>query len=93
MNWSVQQWKLPCELLRKLSIFRGKFYCFSLTTVAVDINVKTLNENGIPLSQLTQNVVEALFLRNITGWDYLLGCWFMVKFPEIWLYFYTIVFP
>ena len=42
MNWSVQQWKLPYEFLRIPSIFRGKFYCLSLATVAVDINVKTL---------------------------------------------------
>ena len=93
MDWSAQQWKLLYEFLRKLSIFRGKFYCLSLTTVAVDINVKSLKENGILLSQFAQNVVEARFLRNITGGDYLLGYWFKIKFPEIWLYFYMTVFP
>ena len=53
------------EFLRILSIFRGKFYCLSLATVAVDISVETLKENGILLSQFAQNVVEAHFLRNI----------------------------
>ena len=90
MNWSVEQWKLPYEFLRKLSIFRWKFYCLSLTTVAVDINVKTLKENGE--LQFVHNVVEARFLRNITGRDYLLGYWFKIKFPEILLYFYMTVF-
>ena len=85
MNWSVQQWKLPYEFLRILSIFSGKFYCLSLATIAVDINAKTLKEYGILLSQFAQNVVEARFLRNITGWDYLLGYWFKIKFLEIWL--------
>ena len=33
------------------------------------------------------------FLRNITGWDYILGNWFKIKFPEIWLYFNLTVFP
>ena len=79
MNWSVQQWKLPYEFLRILSIFSGKFYCLSLATIAVDINAKTLKEYGILLSQFAQNVVEARFLRNITGWDYLLGNWFKIK--------------
>ena len=51
----------PYEFLRTLSIFRGKFYCLSLATVAVDINVETLKGNGILLSQFAQNVVEALF--------------------------------
>ena len=50
-----------------LSIFRGKFYCLSLATVAVDISVKTLKDNGILLSQFAQIVVEARFLRNITS--------------------------
>ena len=31
------------------------------------------------MSQFAQNVVEARFLRNITGWDYLLGNWFKIK--------------
>ena len=57
MNWSVQQWKLPYEFLRLLSILSGNFYCFSIATVAVDINVKTLKENGVLLSQFAQNVV------------------------------------
>ena len=73
MNWRVQQWKLLYEFLRILSISRGKFYCLSLTTVAVDISVKTLKDNGILLSQFAQIVVEARFLRNITSWGYLLG--------------------
>ena len=93
MNWIAQQWKLLYEFLRKLSIFRGKFYCLSLATVALDINVKTLNKNGILLSQFAQNVVEARVLSNITDWDYLLGYWFKIKFPEIWLYFYMTAFP
>ena len=93
MNWSVPQWKLPYEFLIILSIFRGKFYCLSLTTVAVDINAKTLKENGILLSQFAQNVAEARFSRNKTGWDYLLGYWFKIMFLEIWLHFYMTVFP
>ena len=88
MNWSVPQWKLPYEFLIILSIFRGKFYCLSLATVAVDINPKILKENGILLSQFAQNIVEAHFLRNVISWDYLLGYWFEIMFPKIWLYFY-----
>ena len=61
----VQQWKLPYEFLRILSIFQGTFYCLILATVAVDINARTLKENGIRLSQFTESVIEARFLRNI----------------------------
>ena len=93
MNWSIQQWKLPYEFLRILNIFTGKFYWLSVATVAVDINAKTLKENGILLSQFAQNVVEARFLRNITGWDYLLGYCIKIMFPETCLYFYMTVFP
>ena len=50
-----------------LSVFRGTFYCISFAIVAVDINVETLKGNGILLSQFAQNIVEARFLRNITG--------------------------
>ena len=71
--------KLPYEFLRTLSTFRGNFYCHILATVAVDINVKTLKGNGILLPQFTQNVVEARFLRNITGWDFLQVNWFKIK--------------
>ena len=39
---TISAHELPDEFLRIPSIFRGKFYCFSLATVAVDINVKTL---------------------------------------------------
>ena len=53
---TVSAHELPYEFLRMLSIFRGKFYCLSLATVTVDINVETLKENGILLSQFTQNV-------------------------------------
>ena len=58
---SVQQYTLSAHELpgRTLSIFREKFYCLSLATVAVDINVETLKENGILLSQFGQNDVEA----------------------------------
>ena len=93
MDWSVQQWKLPYEFLGIRSIFREKSYCLNLATVAVDINAKNLKEDGILLSQFTQNAAEARFLRNITGCDYLLGYWFKIMFPEIWLYFYMTVFP
>ena len=93
MNPRVQQWKLLYEFLRMLSIFRGKFYCLSLATVAVDISVKTLKDNGILLPQFARILVEARFLRNITSWGYLLGYWFKIMFPEIWLYFYMTVFP
>ena len=86
-QYTVSSHELPYEFLR------GKFYCLSHATLAVDINVETLEENGILLSQFAQNVVEARFLRNITGWDYLLGNWFKIKFPKIWLYFYMTVFP
>ena len=86
--------ELPYEFLRMLSIFRGNIYCLSLAIIAVDINVETLKRNGILLSQLfAQKVVETRFLKNITGWDYLLGNWFEMNFPEIWLYFYMTVFP
>ena len=91
---TISAHELPYEFLRILSIFRGNFYCLSLSIIAVDINVETLKRNGILLSQLfAQNFVEAHFLRNITGWDYLLGNWFKIKFPKIWLYFYMTVFP
>ena len=77
-----------------LSIFRGNIYCLSVAIIAVDINVETLKRNGILLSQLfAQKVVETRFLINKTGWDYLLGNWFEINFPEIWLYFYMTVFP
>ena len=91
---TISAHELPYEFLRILSIFRGNFYCLSLSIIAVDINVETLKRNGILLSQLfAQKVVETRFLKNITGWDYLLGNWFEMNFPEIWLYFYMTVFP
>ena len=46
---TISAHELPYEFLRVLIIFRGKFYCLSLVTVAVDINVETLKENGIRL--------------------------------------------
>ena len=84
---------IPYEFLRILSIFRGDIYCLSHATVAVDINMETWKGKGILLSQFTQNVVEACFLRNITGSKYLLGNWFKIKFPKSWPYFYVNVFP
>ena len=81
---TISAHELPYEFLKILNIFRRKFYCLSLATVAVDINVETLKENGIMLSQFAQNVVEVRFLRTITGSDDLLGNWFKIKFPEIW---------
>ena len=77
--------ELENEFIRILSIFRGTFYCLSLATVAVDISEENLKENGILLSKFDQNIVEARFLRNVTGRDFLLGKWFKIKFPEIWL--------
>ena len=87
---TISAHELPYEFLRILSIFRGNFYCLSLAIVAVDINVETLKGNGILLSQFAQNAVEAGFLRNITGWDYLLGNRFNISFSKfgytfIWL--------
>ena len=64
---TISAHELPYEFLRILIIFRGKFYCLSIANVAVDINVETLKENGILFSQFAQNVVEARFLRSITG--------------------------
>ena len=84
--------ELPYEFLRILSIYRGYFYCLSLVIAVVGISEETLKKNGILLSKFAQNVVEARFLRNIRGWDYLLGNWFKIKFLEIWLYFYMTVF-
>ena len=86
-QYTVSNHELPYEFLS------GTFYCLSHATLAVDINVETLEENGILLSQFTQNVVEAHFLRNIAGWYYLLGNWFKIQFLEIWLYFYVTFFP
>ena len=71
--------ELPYEFLAIPSIFKGNFYFLSLATVAVDIDVETWKGNGLPLSQFTQNVVEHRFLRNITGWDYLIRNWFKIK--------------
>ena len=81
---SVQQpiisaYELPYEFIRILSIFRGNFYCLIVAIVSVDIDVETLKGSGILLSQFAQNVVEARFLGNITGWDYFLGNWFKIK--------------
>ena len=90
---TISAHELLYEFLRIRSIFRGKFYCLSLAIVAVDINVETLKRNGILLSKFAQNFVEARFLRNITGWDYLGGNWFKIKFPEIWLHLFMTVFP
>ena len=59
--------ELHYEFLRILSKFRGNFYCNSLATVTLNINVKTLTWNGILVSQFPQNIVEARFLRNIIG--------------------------
>ena len=64
---TISAHELPYEFLRILIIFRRKSYFLGLATVAVDINVETLKENGILLSQFAQNVVEARFLINITG--------------------------
>ena len=69
---TISAHELPYEFLKTLRIFRGSSYCHSLATVAVDMNVKTLKGNGILLSQFAQNTAEVRFLRNITGWDYLL---------------------
>ena len=82
---TISAHELPYESLRILSIFRGKFFYLSPETVAVDVNVETLKENGILLTQFAQNVVEVCFRRNITGWDYLLRNWFKIKFLETWL--------
>ena len=79
---TISTHKLPYEFSRILSIFREKFYCLSLATVAVVINVETLKENGILLTQFSQNIVEARFLRNITGWDYLIGNWFQINLSK-----------
>ena len=38
---TISAHELPYEFLRILSIFRGKFYCLSLATVAVKISVET----------------------------------------------------
>ena len=65
-QFTVSAHELLYEFLGILSIFGGNF-CFSLTTVAVDINVETLKVNVILLSHFAQNVVEARFLRNIAG--------------------------
>ena len=35
--------------------------CLRLATAAFDINVEPLKENGIPLSQFAQNIVEVSF--------------------------------
>ena len=65
---TISAHELPYEFLRILSIFRGNFYCLSLSIIAVDINVETLKRNGILLSQLfAQKVVETRFLKNRTG--------------------------
>ena len=50
-----------------LNTCRETFYCLSRATFAFNVNVETLKENGILLSQFAQNVAEARFLRNITG--------------------------
>ena len=47
--------------LRILNIFRAKFYCLCLVTAVAGINVETLKEIGIVLSQFAQNVVEVGF--------------------------------
>ena len=64
---TISAYELPYEFLRILIIFRGKFYCLSLATLAVDTDVETLKENGILFLQFAQKVAEARFLRIITG--------------------------
>ena len=49
------------DVLRKLSMFRRELYCVHFAIVAVYMNVETLKENGILLSQFAQNVVEVFF--------------------------------
>ena len=49
------------NVLRKLSIFRRELYCLHFATTAIYMNVETLKENGILLSQFAQNVVEVSF--------------------------------
>ena len=44
---TISAHELPYEVLGILSIFRGHFYCLSLATVAVDINVETLKWNSL----------------------------------------------
>ena len=85
--------KITLWVFKNTKHFHRKVLLLSLTNAAVDINAKTLKENGILLSKFAQDVVEARILRNIAGWDYLLGYWFKVKFPEIWLDFYMTVLP
>ena len=58
---TISAYELPYRFLRILSIFRGTLYFLSLATVVVDINVETLKQNGILLSQFAQNIVEARF--------------------------------
>ena len=58
---TISAYELPYRFLRILSIFRGTLYFLSLATVVVDINVETLEQNGILLSQFAQNIVEARF--------------------------------
>ena len=60
-EFTISAHELSYEFLRILRIFRGKFYCLSLATIAVDINVETLIENETRLSQFAQNVVEVCF--------------------------------
>ena len=67
MHYFCSAHEIPYEFLRILSIFRGNLSCLSLATVVVDFNVKTVKDIRILLSQFTQDVVEACFLRNITG--------------------------
>ena len=81
---TVSAHEVPYEFLRILSIFRGKFIVLVLRLLLL-------------ISREWNSVVtiwsEARLLRNITGWDYLLGNWFKIKFPEILLYCYMSVFP
>ena len=58
---TISAYELPYGFLTILSIVRGTLYFFSLATVVVDINVETLKQNGILLSQFDQNIVEARF--------------------------------
>ena len=44
-----------------------EIFSLSLATATVTINVETSKGNGNLLLQFAQNVVEARFLRNITG--------------------------
>ena len=89
---TISAHKLSYEFIRIVNIFREKFSCLRLVIAVVGIDMETLKEWNSVVT-ICSKCCRNRFLKNIAGWDYLLGIWLKIKFPEICRYFYMTVFP